>query len=139
MQQSVKITRRLLGGLAGAAAGLSLAVVAQAQAPSGTDCPDDGMGGMGWWIFVPILFAAFMLVGIFRMLVGDNPLRMMGMMGGTRGGDRHGAVGEDGGSRPSSGDSGGSAETPLEAAQRRYANGEINREEFQRIRDDLSQ
>lgn len=136
MHQSVKTTRRLLGGLVGAAAGLGLGVVAQAQAPSGTDCPDDGMGGMGWWIFFPILFAAFMLVGIFRMLVGDNPLRMMGI--GTRGGTTAGAVGEDGGSRPSGGDSDGSAETPLQAAQRRYANGEINREEFQRIRDDLS-
>jgi hypothetical protein len=95
------------------------------------------MGGMGWWIS-PFLFAAFMLVAIFRMLGGDNPLRMMGMMGGTRGGDGHGVVGEGGGSRPSSGDSDLPAETPLQAAQRRYANGEINREEFQRIREDLS-
>ncbi len=96
-----------------------------------SDSPDDGMG---LWIIFPIIFAVFMLVAIFRMLGGDNPLRMIGMMGGARGGDQHG---EDGGSRPSSGDSDRSRETPLEAAQRRYANGEISREEFQHIRDDL--
>ncbi len=100
-----------------------------------SDSPDDGMG---LWIIFPIIFAVFMLVAIFRMLGGDNPLRMIGMMGGARGGDQHGADGEDGGSRPSSGNSTGFAETPLQAAQRRYANGEINREEFQRIREDLS-
>lgn len=70
MHQSVQTTRSLLGGLAGAAAGLGLAVVAQAQSPSGTDCSD---GGMGWWIVFPILFGAFMLIAIFRMLVGGNP------------------------------------------------------------------
>lgn len=31
----------------------------------------------------------------------------------------------------------GRAETPLDVAQRRYASGEISREEFVRIRDDL--
>jgi putative membrane protein len=92
------------------------------------------MGDMGWWIIFPILFGAFLLVAIFRMLGGGSPLRMMG---GTGGGDRLGADGEDGGSHPSRGDGDGSGETPLAAAQRRYANGEISRDEFQRIRDDL--
>ncbi len=126
MHESMKATPRLLGGLAGAATVLSLVVVAQAQAQSGTDS-SDAMDSMGWWIIFPILFGAFLLVAIFRMLGGDNPLRMIGMMGGR-----------DGESRPSRGDSEGSPETPLAAAQRRYANGEISREEFQRIRDDLS-
>ncbi|MEE8422279.1 MAG: SHOCT domain-containing protein [Dehalococcoidia bacterium] len=94
-----------------------------------SDCTD---GSMGWWVIFPIIFATFMLVAIFRMLGGGNPLRMIGMMGGARGAD-----GEDGGSRPSIRDGDRSAETPLEAVQRRYANGEISREEFQRIRDDL--
>ena len=89
---------------------------------------------MGWWIVFPILFGAFMLIAMFRMSVGENPLRMMG---GTRGGDRNGADGEAGGARPSSGDGDRSGETPLRAAQRRYANGEIDRGEFQRSRDDL--
>lgn len=59
------------------------------------------------------------------------------MMGGTRGGDRHGADGETDGARPSGDDGDRSGETPLQAAQRRYANGEIDRGEFQRIRDNL--
>ncbi len=134
MHESMKATPRLLGGLAGAAAALSLVVVAQAQAPAATDCSDT-MDSMGWWIIFPILFGAFLLVAIFRMLGGDNPLRMIGMTAGARGGDRHG---EDGGTRRSEGDGDGSLEMPLAAAQRRYANGEISREEFQRIRDDLS-
>ena len=129
MLRRVKTTR-LWGGLAGVSAGLGFAAVAQAQA-SGTDCPDDGMG---WWIIFPILFGAFMLIAMFRMLAGDSPLRMMGMMGGTRGRDQHGV---DGGSGRSDGDRDALTETPLEAAQRRYANGEISREEFQRLRDDL--
>ncbi len=93
-------------------------------------------GSMGWWIIFPIIFATFMLVAIFRMLGGGNPLRMIGM-GGAPGGDQYGADDGNAGSRPASGDRDRSAETPLEAAQRRYANGEISREEFQRIRDDL--
>jgi uncharacterized membrane protein len=136
MLESRKITQRLLAGLAGVVAGLGPAAAAQAQ--SSSDCPDDSMGG--WWIFFPILFAVFMVVAIVRMLGGNNPLRMMGMMGmmgGMRGGHGHGDDGGDGGSRPPGGESGGPTETPLQAAQRRYANGEISREEFQRIRDDL--
>ncbi len=95
------------------------------------DCPDDGMG---WWIIFPIIFGAFMLVAIFRLLGGGSPLRMIGLMGGADNGDQNGAAG---GSRRASGEGDRATETPLEAAQRRYANGEISREEFQRVREDL--
>ncbi len=91
-------------------------------------------GGVGWWIIFPIIFGAFMLIMMFRMMGRGGP---MGMMGGMGGGHRHGADDEDrASSRPQS-RSVESPATPLEVAQRRYASGEISREEFQRIRDDL--
>lgn len=84
--------------------------------------------GAGWWVIFPIVFMAFMMIMMMR---GGGP---MGVMGG---GHRHGADGESGGPGRSSPDGGGAKETPLEVAQRRYASGEIRREEYQRIRDDL--
>jgi putative membrane protein len=89
--------------------------------------------GVGWWVIFPIIFMVFMMVVMFRMMGRGGP---MGMMGGMGGGHRHGADDEDA-SRRSQGRSVESRETPLAVAQRRYASGEISREEFQRIRDDL--
>ncbi len=94
-------------------------------------------GGVGWWIIFPIIFMAFMLFMMFRMMGRGGPMGMMGGMGGMGGGRRHGADDEDRGSPRSQGDPVNSQETPLEVAQRRYASGELSREEFQRIRDDL--
>jgi putative membrane protein len=87
---------------------------------------------MGWWVIFPIIFMAFMLLMMFRMMGRGGP---MGMMGGGR----HDM---NKGNRPSNRPSGRDAEspeTPLDVAQRRYANGEISRDEFLRIRDDLGQ
>ena len=90
--------------------------------------------GVGWWVIFPIIFMVFMMVVMFRMMGHGGP---MGMMGGMGGGRRHGAEDEDRASRRSQGDRVNSQETPLAIAQRRYASGELSREEFQRIRDDL--
>jgi putative membrane protein len=72
----------------------------------------DGHDGMGWWMlwgsFLWIIFIAARLAG------------------GTGGGSDSAARG----SRPP-------GETPLDIARRRYAAGEINREEFEQIRRDL--
>ncbi len=87
--------------------------------------------GVGWWVIFPIIFMVFMMIMMFRMMGRGGP---MGMMGG---GHRHGANDEDRASRRSQGDGVNSQETPLEIAQRRYASGELSREEFRRIRDDL--
>ncbi len=87
--------------------------------------------GMGWWVIFPIIFMVFMMIMMFRMMGRGGP---MGMMGG---GHRHDANDEDRALRRSQGDRVNSQETPLEIAQRRYASGELSREEFQRIRDDL--
>ncbi len=76
----------------------------------------------------------FMMIIMFRMMGRGGP---MGMMGGMGGGHRHGADDEHHASRRSQGRGVESPETALEVAQRRYASGEISREEFQRIRDDL--
>ena len=90
-------------------------------------------GGGGWWWFIfPIIFMVFIMIMMFWMMRGGGP---MGMMGG---GHRHGTDGETAGPARSSRDGSGPRETPLEVAQRRYASGEIRREEYERIRDDLS-
>ncbi len=89
--------------------------------------------GVGWWVIFPIIFMVFMMIMMFRMMGRGGP---MGMMGGMGGGHGHGGDDEDRGPSIDGGERGG---TPLEVAQRRYANGEISRDEFQRIREDLSQ
>lgn len=94
-----------------------------------------GYGGdvLGWWVIFPIVFMTFMLIMMFRMMSGGGP---MGMMRG--GGHQHGTNDEPRGSRPPNRDGGEAQESPLDVAQRRYASGEISREEFHRIRDDLA-
>ncbi len=96
--------------------------------------PGYGGDAVGWWVIFPIIFGVFMMIMMFRMMGRGGP---MGMMGGMGGGHRHGADDEDRASSRSQGRSVESGETALEVAQRRYASGEISREEFQRIRDDL--
>jgi putative membrane protein len=69
--------------------------------------------GMGWWmLFGSIWFVVFwgLIIWAIVTVVG-------------RGGERR--------------SSGGGAETPIEIARRRYAQGEINREQFEQIRRDL--
>jgi putative membrane protein len=91
--------------------------------------PGYGGDGVGWWVIFPIIFMTFMLIMMFMAMRGGGP---MGMMGG---GHRHGADDE---AEARGRDRREASETPLEVAQRRYASGEISREEFQRIRDDLA-
>ncbi len=98
----------------------------------------------GWWgfpIVFPILFPIIfpMAFMAFMMLRHGGPGGMM-MMGHSHG--RHGepesslrAV--DRQRQPDQGSGSERPESPLEVAQRRYAAGEISREEFQRIRHDL--
>jgi hypothetical protein len=88
-------------------------------------------------IIFPILFPiGFMMLMMSRMRSsGFGPFGMMGAMGGMRHGERV-ADDEDRGPHIDGGERG---ETPLEMAQRRYASGEISRDEFQRIREDLGQ
>ena len=88
-------------------------------------------------ILFPIIFPmAFMM---FFMMRRGGPMGMM--MGGH---DRH-SPGEDPRPPPRASraepppreDSASQSESPIEVAQRRYAAGEISRNEFQRIRQDL--
>ncbi|OCX74398.1 SHOCT domain-containing protein [Acidithiobacillus thiooxidans] len=71
---------------------------------------------MPWgWIF-PLIFLVLMVVFMVFMMRG-------GMGGGPMCGGSHQTP--------------GSAETPREALDRRYARGEITREEYQQMRKDL--
>ncbi|MEE8337546.1 MAG: SHOCT domain-containing protein [Dehalococcoidia bacterium] len=86
------------------------------------------------WILFPLVFPILfpilfpMLTMMFWMMASrSGPFGMMSSRGGSSRGEE-----------PRPRDAGGGAESPLETAQRRYAAGEISREEFQRIRDDLS-
>ncbi|WP_291524520.1 SHOCT domain-containing protein [Acidithiobacillus sp.] len=75
-------------------------------------------GGWGWtpWMMIfPLFFLVLMVVFMVFM--------MRGGMGGAMGGGSH--------ETPDSG------ETPREALDRRYARGEITREEYQQMRKDL--
>jgi putative membrane protein len=80
----------------------------------------DGHDGMGWWMLwgsafwlIVILAAVFLAVWFSRQGTG-------------------GATGQQPPGPPSRRD------TPLEIAQRRYAAGEISREEYEQLRRDLS-
>ena len=69
--------------------------------------------GMGWWmLFGSIWFVIFWGLVIWAIV----SVFSRGERGSTSGG----------------------GETPLEIAKRRYAQGEINREQFEQIRHDLS-
>jgi putative membrane protein len=76
-------------------------------------------GGWGWmpwgWIF-PLIFLVLMVVFMVFLMRG-------GMGSGPMSGDSRKTL--------------GSAETPQAALDRRYAQGEITREEYQQMRKDL--
>ena len=70
-----------------------------------------GWGWMPWWWIFPLIFLVLMVVFMVFMMRG-------GMCGGSH-------------------KTSGSAETPRETLDRRYARGEITREEYQQMRKDL--
>ena len=78
----------------------------------------DGHDGMGWWmLFGGLLWIVFILAVVFIAAR---------VAGGTAGGGASAT-------RPQL----PSNETPLDIVRRRYASGEISREEFEQIRRDL--
>ncbi len=79
-----------------------------------------GWWGMGGFPFMPFLFFLFIAVCVFIMLRGG----MMCRMGGT-----HGQGDAQLQSDP--------LETPLDILKKRYAGGEINKEEFEKIKKDI--
>lgn len=87
-------------------------------------------------IIFPIIFPiAFMW---FMMLRHGGPFgMMMGRSHRLRGESEPSARAVDRRRQPDEGSGSERRERPLEVAQRRYAAGEISREEFQRIREDL--
>ena len=97
--------------------------------------PFDNDASVWFPLVFPILFPIVFPMGfmMFFMMRRGGPMGMM--MGGrprrSRGGrsDLEGRGEQEGG--------GTDLETPLEVAQRRYAAGEISREEFWHIREDL--
>lgn len=83
-----------------------------------------GMDGeMGIWVIFPIIFAVFLLVGIWRLLGFGGP--------GTSRGGGTGPMGMMGGD---SGDDGRRKESAMDVLRRRYAAGEITDEQFDAMR-----
>lgn len=89
---------------------------------------------MGWWIIFPIIFMVFMMLMMFRMISRGGP---MGMMGGMGGGHGHGSDAEHRDSGAMAGGDTTSQQSPLEIAERRYASGELTREQFMELTADL--
>lgn len=77
--------------------------------------PDCGWAGSGWWWVMMVFMAIFWIAvigGVIRLIVWlANRTRT--------------AVGEG-------------RESPLDILKRRYASGEINREEYERMKEELS-
>lgn len=76
-------------------------------------------GAWGWWGVLMMLAMWAIPLGLIFLGIWAIAPRFGG--------------GRDGGGR----EGGGSAQTGLEIAEARYARGEISREEFQRIKEDL--
>ncbi len=99
----------------------------------------DGNSSVWFPLVFPILFPIIFPMGFMMFFM----LRRGGPMGMMMGGHQHGPPADD---RPSPDraeraaheGTPPTAETPLEVAQRRYAAGEISRNEFLRLREDLS-
>lgn len=82
-----------------------------------------GCGGWcGWWWLIPLVGFAFMLFGCMFVFRRRGPL--------GDGGRGCGFFGRD---RPRPG-----ADATLEILKRRYASGEISKEQFEEMRKDLS-
>ncbi len=79
-----------------------------------------GADGMGWWM----LWGGLMMVLFWGAIVA---LAVWAVQAATRT--------ERGGTSPPASDR--TVRTPLDVAKERYARGEIDREEFQRLRADL--
>ena len=77
---------------------------------------NSGWGWTPWMMIFPLFFLVLMVVFLVFMMRG-------GMGGGPMCGGSH--------------QTHGSGETPREALDRRYARGEITREEYQQMRNDL--
>ncbi len=80
---------------------------------------NEGFWSSGMWIF-PMIMMIVMLIVVSRIFG----------QGGFRPPWGHGGGRHEGGQGPS-------AETPLELLKRRYAKGEITREEFEQMKEDL--
>ena len=102
---------------------------------------EESMADASPWLFpivFPIIFPILFPIGFMMLMMSRmrpsrfGPFGMMGAMGGMSHGDHEA---DDENRRPRI--DGGHGETPLEVAQRRYASGEISREEFKRIREDM--
>lgn len=78
--------------------------------------------GMGWWM----LWGGFMMVVFWGAIIA---LIVWAINSTIRRGD----------SRNNSAQSGDAKHTPLDIAKQRYASGEIDRDEFQRIKEDLAE
>lgn len=78
----------------------------------------DGHEGMGWWM----VFAGVWMVLFWGLIIGSVAWLISRLAGGGIGG------GGGGGERRSS---------ALDIARERYARGELTREEFERITEDL--
>lgn len=110
-----------------AAAGAPVAVVQAALQFHG---PGDVMGGMGWMMWGAWIFGILFWVAVFVLLL----VVIWKLVGaGSREGKTSGGVG--GGEAVSAG--GGRGETSLAILERRYAAGEIDRDEFLQKREDL--
>jgi putative membrane protein len=70
-------------------------------------------GGTGWWIFGAVWMTAFWITAIALIVWAV-----------TRATDGRGSSGSD--------------ESPIDIVRRRYARGEITREEFEQLRQDLA-
>jgi putative membrane protein len=84
------------------------------------DDPMPGMGwGMGWGMGFGVLWIVLLLVIVV----------LLGVWLFRRASERGGAAGDSGGA--------GEKDDPLEIAKRRYARGEIDQEEFERLEREL--
>lgn len=92
--------------------------------------PGEMMGGMGWMMWSAWLFGVLFWVAVFVLLV----VVIWKLVGGRDDGDQRSSSAPRG-SEAGGGRSGG--EPPLAILERRYAAGEIDRDEFLRKREDL--